>query len=348
VPRCRHLFVLCVVLIVACGSRDKPKVSEMTAKKQFDFLAEDIGTRELYARHHGDSPEMIATLRAALRTDARANVRQNSIVALSATPDMATLDDFILGLGDPDPAVVSEAGFSIAAMLKDSSLADATRTRGLGALRAKAEPLRKAFDSTRERVRFNVMTALEAIVDHDFDVARALRDPASLVRNEGLALAIIRANADQKLSAHDVDALIEFVRQTKDARFHDDGMDLLVRFAPAQAGPLLISSIGDDTIGYQGLKHLVEMKLTNAVPAILAYVKAHPDQWSKEHLETLVAFHATCAAPLMADLFTAEHDKVRSAWIGDALRALSERNELSDKDLVGWAKRQVVDAAPCR
>lgn len=347
-PRCRQLFVLSIVLLIACGSRDKPKVSEMTAKKQFDFLAEDIGTRELYARHHGDSAEMIATLRAALRTDARPNVRQNAIVALSASPDTATLDDFIVGLDDSDPDVVSEAGFSIAAMLKDASIADAARTRWLGALRANAEPLRKAFDSTRERVRFNVMTALEAIVDHDFDIARALQDEASLVRNEGLALAVSRANLDQKLSAHDVDAVIKFVRQTKDARFHDDGMDLLVRFAPAQAGPLLVNSIGDDTIGYQGLKHLVALRLTNAVPAILAYVKSHPGQWSKEHLETLVAFHATCAAPLMAELFAAEHDKVRSAWIGDALRALSERNELSDKELVGWAKRQVVDAAPCR
>lgn len=320
----------------------------MVANKQFDFLAENIGTRELYARHRGDSPEMIATLRAALRTDARSSVRQNAIVALSASPDTATLDDFIVGLDDSDLDVVSEAGFSIATLLTDASLADAARTRGLGALQAHAEPLRKAFGATRERVRFNVMAALEAIVDHDFDIARALQDEASLIRNEGLALAVRRANKDLTLSAHDVDAVINFVRQTKDARFHDDGMDLLVRFAPAQAGPLLVSSIADDTIGYQGLKHLVELKLTNAVPAILAYVKAHPGQWSKEHLETLVAFHATCAAPLMAELVATEHDKVRSAWIGDALRALSEKNELSDTELVGWAKRQVADAAPCR
>lgn len=337
-----------MLLIIACGSRDQPKVSEMTAEKRFDFLAEDISTRELYARHHGDSPEMIATLRAALRTDARPNVRQNAIVALTASPDAATLDDFIVGLEDHDPAVVSEAGFSIAAMLKDMSLADTARTRALVALRAHAETLRNAFGSTRERVRFNVMTALEAIVDPNFDIAKALQDEASLVRNEGLALAAGRANMDRKLSRHDVDALIDFVRQNKDARFHDDAMDLLVRFAPAQAGPLLVSSIADDSIGYQGLKHLVELNLTNAVPAILAYIKAHPGQWSKEHLDTLVAFHATCGAPLIAELFAAEHDKVRSAWISDALRALSEQHELGDQALVSWANRQAADAAPCR
>jgi hypothetical protein len=88
------------------------------------------------------------------------------------------------------------------------------------------------------------------------------------------------------------------------------------------------------------LKHLVELKLTNAVPTILAYVKAHSGQWSKEHLETLVAFHATCAAPLMAELFAAEHDKVRS----------DSRNGTSSatRSFVGWAKQQVADAAACR
>ena len=169
-----HLFGIYIVLIVACGSRDQPRGSKMTEEKKFDFLAEDIGTRELYARHREDSPETIATLRAALRIDARPNVRQNAIVALSASPDVAKLDDFIVALDDNDPGVVSEGGFSIAAMLTDASVADADRTRGLVALRAHADPLRNAFSSTRERVRFNVMTALEAIVDHDFDVAKAL------------------------------------------------------------------------------------------------------------------------------------------------------------------------------
>ncbi len=343
-----HLFGICLVVTVACGSRDQSKGSKMTDEKKFDFLAEDIGTRELYAQHRGDSPEVIATLKAALRTDARPNVRQNAIVALSASPDVAKLDDFIVALDDHDPGVVSEGGFSIAAMLTDVSLADTARTRGLVALRAHAEPLRSAFSSTRERVRFNVMTALEAIVDPDFDIAKALRDEASLIRSEGLALAVSRANVDHKLSPHDIDTLIEFIRDNKDARLHDDAMDLLVRFAPVEAGPLLVSSIANDSVGYQGLKHLVEMHLTNAVPEILAYIKSHRNQWSREHLETLVAFHATCAAPLMAELLTGEPDKVRSAWINDALRALSDQRELSDKQVVGWANRQVADAAPCR
>lgn len=342
---------MCIsLLLTACGSHDKPTVSEMLDHKRFDFLTEDIGTRELYAQHRGDSPEMIATLKAALRSDARPKVRQNAIVALTASPDPTKLDAFIGGLDDRDPTVVSEAGFSIAAMLQDVTFADPERRRALAALRAHAQPLRNAFASTDERVRFNVMVVLEAIVDHDFDIASALQDDSSLIPGEGLALATLRANQDTKLSPHDVDALGAFVRQTKDPQFREDTLNLLVRFSPAQGVPLLIGSIADDTISYQGFKSLVELKLTAAVPAIVAFLEAHPGHCSTSHLETLTAFHATCAAPLLARLFEAQRDDVQAGWIRDALLALSGQRDrdLSDKQLIAWAKRQAADAPPCR
>lgn len=52
----------------------------MREVKRFDFLTDDISTRELHARHHADSPAMIATLRSAVRGDSRPGVRQNAIV----------------------------------------------------------------------------------------------------------------------------------------------------------------------------------------------------------------------------------------------------------------------------
>lgn len=346
----RHLFLigLCLGFVVSCSSHDTGKGAKMTADKRFDFLADDIGTRELYAKHRGDGPEMVATLRAALRNDARPTVRQNAIVALTASQDVSRLDDYVVGLDDQDPAVVSEAGYSIATMLQDLSLPEAVRTRAVTALRTHASPLRNAFESPRERVRFNVLVALEAVADHDFDVTKAFRDEASLVRSEGLALAVSRANADKQLSPHDLTALVDFVQQTKDPRLKDDAINLLVQFAPAQAGPLLVNAIADDSISYQGYKHLVELHLTNAVPAIIQYMKSHAGMWSTGHLDTLVAFHATCAAPFLAEMLAAEHDSFRVAWISDALRALSDQRDLSDKELAGWAKRQAPDVAPCR
>lgn len=339
---------LCLVIANACGSRDNPKATAMNEDKKFDFLAEDIATRELYARHRGDGPDMVATLRAALRSDSRANVRQNAIVALAASPAPERLDDFILGLDDPDPAVVSEAGFSIAARLKDLSLADEAKTRAVNALQSHAAALRTAFESKRERVRFNAMMALEAFVDRELDVSTALNDEGSLIRSEGLALATARANLDQKLSARDTETLIVFVGSNTDPRLRDDAIGLLVQFAPHRVEPLLINAIADDTIGYQGLKHVVALHLTSAVPAIISYVQLHRDRWSKEYLQTLAAFHAVCAAPLMVELFVAEPDKVRRAWISDALRDLAERPGASDSDLISWAKQQHPDSAPCR
>lgn len=341
-------------LTIGCGSHDKPdspdtpKASKMTETKEFDFLAEDIGTRELYAQHRGDGPEMISTLRAALRKDARPTVRQNAIVALTASTDPARLDDFIFALDDGDPAVVSEAGFSIAAMVSDVSLSEAPRTRAVAALRAHSSSLQKAFGSPRERVRYNVMMSLQAAEDREFDISKALGDGASLVQSQGLALAIARANADHKLSAYDLEALIAFATRTKDPQFRDDTMDLLVRLAPEEAGQLLIKSIADDSIGYRGMKYLVDLHLTTAVPAIMSYIKKHPGQWSAEHLQTLADLRATCAAPLMAELFDAERDKVKAAWITDAIRVLSDLDGASAKDLVAWARRQKSDVAPCQ
>jgi hypothetical protein len=43
-------------------------------------------THELYMQHRGDSPEVVALVRAALREDSRVQVRVNAIVALASDP----------------------------------------------------------------------------------------------------------------------------------------------------------------------------------------------------------------------------------------------------------------------
>ena len=344
----RQRFQLAIGLVVAisCGSRDPKGV--LREDKRFDFLIENISTRELYARHHADTPAMIATLREALRHDSRPNVRQNAIVALSATLDDSVLDDFIVALDDRDPGVVSEAGFTLAARLSNLALAETSRTLALAALHAHSTALRAAFESPRERVRFNAIMELEAIGDPDFDLGKALADSGSLIRAEAVRFAAARGETAKRLSAKDADALIAFLGTNRDVQLHDDIMALLARYAPTQAEPLLLGSIADNSVTAQDLKLVVELKVTAAVPAIVSYLKSHPDHWSKEHLETLEAFHAVCAGPVVADLFSEQTDKVLQSVVRDALRGLSAQSDASDSELVAWAKRQTADASPCR
>lgn len=344
--RSRLRLAIGLVVAIGCGSRDPKDV--MREDKKFDFLTENISTRELYARHHADSPAMIATLREAVRGDSRPGVRQNAIVALNASSDDSVLDDFIVGLDDHDSSVVSEAGFSIAARLSNIALPDAARTRALAAMRAHAVALRAAFESPRERVRFNAIMALEAIGDPDLELAKALSDKGSLIRGEAVKLAAVRAVAGKQLSAPDADALLAFVRTNTDIQLHDDALALLVKYAPTRVESPLLAAIADDRITARDLQLVVELQLSAAVPAIVAYLKSHPNHWSKEHLDTLAAFHAVCAGPDIAELFSAQTDKVLLSFLRDALRSLSAQPNASDAELVVWAKKQTADASPCR
>jgi HEAT repeat protein len=283
-----------------------------------------------------------------LRADSRPIVRQNAIVALSASLAADNIEDFVTALNDADVAVVSEAGFTIAGRLTNQTLGAQAREQGVVALQQHLNSLRMAFGSKRERVRFNAVYALEAIKDRDLKLSAVLSDEGSLIRGEGLRLAEARASTKEGLTRDDLDALVDFVGRTTDAELHDGVMDLVVRFAPQRAAVPLLRAIASGSATFHDLQHAVDLRLEGTPSAVIEHLSKHPDKWTKEDLDALVAFRAVCAGPMLAEFWKGTVDNSALSFLRAALRELSGHSDWSDEKLIGWARSQDHGQPPCR
>src|SRR3569623_78975 len=196
----RVLIAVCACLVACCsgngGAQKKPR--SMLEDSRYDFLLSPEGAHDLYMAHRNDSAEEVAVIRAALRDDARTQVRVNAIVALSASQQQRAMPDFVMALDDPEPAVVSEAALHVASGGRES-VAHPTDQNAMAALRSHAAGIRAALASDSIRVRYNAATALVAITDPELDLGKLLRDDEALVRGVGLDLAVERERAKNKL-----------------------------------------------------------------------------------------------------------------------------------------------------
>src|SRR5262249_52119528 len=68
---------------------------DMRVHSEYDFLLDAKSTRDVYAQHVHDGSDDVALVRAALREDARVQVRRNAIVALSASLKERGVPDYI-------------------------------------------------------------------------------------------------------------------------------------------------------------------------------------------------------------------------------------------------------------
>ena len=304
---------------------------------KYDFLLSAESTRELWAAHRNDDPQTIALVRAALKRDAREQVRRNAVVALTASLMARGVPDYIAALDDPSPIVAAEAAFALATY-GPASLSGPENEPAMAALRGHAAQLRALLASPGETARFNAATALRAIADPDVPLARLLGDASALVRREGLDLAAHRA-----IGAPELQALATLAEHDPDPQLRITAVNTAVDRAPQLAASLLSSALQRGDVDRGTAQLIAQHKLTTSVPAILAYLTRQPR--AAYFLETLAALGATCAARAIAAHAT---DAWSTGFAVDALRALSGHADWPKDQLFAWAAQQPDDGPPCR
>lgn len=304
---------------------------------KYDFLLSASSTRELWAAHRDDDSQTIALVRAALKHDAREQVRRNAVVALTASVMARGVPDYVAALDDPSPVVAAEAAYALA-IYGPASLSGPENEPAMTALRGHAALLRALLASPGETARFNAATALRVIVDQDVPLARLLGDDSALVRREGLDLA-----ARRSIGAPELQALAAVAERDPDPQLRVTAVNTAIDRAPQLAGVLLSSALQRGDVDRGTAQLIAQHKLTASVPGILAYLARQPR--AAYFLETLAALGATCAARAIAAHAT---DAWATGFAIDALRVLSGHADWSKDQLFAWAAQQPDDAAPCR
>jgi len=324
-------------LACACGGAPGPGPvprKTMHSDHRFDFLLGE--TREIYRAHADADAARVALVRAALREDAREEVRRNAIVALTAAQEAAAVPDYIAGLDDPAPFVASEAAAALATY-GPASLSGPANEPALAALRAHAARLRELLGAPLETARFNALSALVAIADPDTALATVLGDDSGLVRREALELAGVRT-----LGADDVEALGAFAAREPDAQLRVMAVNLVAARAPQLALPVLTAALARGDADRSTASLVADARLVALVPAILAYLKANPKE--PYFFATLAAFGATCAAKTIAHLAQGPWSE---AFATEALAKLSGHADWSRDQLLAWANAQRESGPPC-
>ena len=287
--------------------------------------------------------EFASLVRAALRDDARAKVRVHAIVALSASAKAAANDAYTAALDDPDPAVQAEAAFTLTVFAR-ASVGAAPDAQVAAVLRAHAPALRAQLASPDARTRANLASVLVFLVDPDVDLGVLLRDPTSLVRGEGMKLAIARAAAARTIPPADVTLLDAVARSDPDGQLRLAAVNAVAGFAPAAAAaPVLAAAFERGDVDTATARAITEARLTVVVPAMLAYVQKEPR--ATYFIEALAALHATCASAAIGALLT--HFTAGDAAAA-ALRSLSGHPEWTPAQLGDWARQQPAHVAPCQ
>ena len=309
----------------------------MRAHSEYDFLLSAASTRELYAQHVDDGPDAVALVRAALREDARPELRRNAIVALSASLQERGIRDYAAALDDAALEVVAEgaatlATYGVAATGRLES-ADA-----MSALRAHAPRLRDVLGSRDDTARYNAARALRVIADPIVDLAVLLGDESTLVRSEGVSLAATRS-----LGPGEVTLLDRLARTDPDAALRARVVTVVAAKAPPElAVPVVSAALARNDIDRTTADAVRESRLIGVVPAMLAYLHSHPSR--TEWLGALMSFRPTCAARTLTGLVA---DPASGHAAQEALRALSGHPDWSLEQLEVWAKAQPDDVAPC-
>lgn len=304
---------------------------------KYDFLLSGASTREVWAQHRNDDAQTIALVRAALKHDAREQVRRNAVVALTASVMARGVPDYIPALDDPSPIVAAEAAFALATYAP-ASLSGPENEPAMTALRGHAAQLRALLASPSETARFNAATALRVIADPDVPLAKLLGDDSALVRREGLDLA-----AHRSIGAPELAALATLAEHDPDPQLRITAVNTAIDRAPQLAASLLSSALQRGDVDRGTAQLIAQHKMTAAVPGILAYLARQPR--AAYFFETLAALGATCAARAIAAHAT---DAWSTGFAIDALRALSGHADWSKDQLFAWAAQQPDDGAPCR
>lgn len=333
-------LALCAAL-AACRPAPE-RIEQQTANPmhedaKYDFLLSGASTREVWAQHRNDDAQTIALVRAALRHDAREQVRRNAVVALTASIMARGVPDYIAALDDASPIVAAEAAYALA-IYGPASLSGPENVPAMTALRGHAPLLRALLASPGETVRFDAATALRVIADPDVSLARLLGDDSALVRREGLELA-----AGRSIGVPELQALAAVAERDPDPQLRVTAVNTAVDRAPALAGALLASALQRGDVDRGTAQLIAQHRLAAAVPGILAYVARQPH--AAFFFETLAALGATCAARAIA---AHAGDAWSTGFAIDALRALSGHADWSKDQLFAWAAQQPDDAAPCR
>jgi hypothetical protein len=326
-----------VAFVAACGAGhadDTPTPKPvMRIHPEYDFLASPSSTHSIYDDHRHDGPDEVAKVRAALRDDARAEVRRNAIVALTASAAERGMADYVAALDDPDPLVLAQAAAAVA-LYGVAYMGRPSDDAALRALRAHAPALRAALASADAAARYEAAAALATIADPGADLGLMLRDDSILVRREALRLARSR-----EIAARDVALLDGVARNDSDAQLRADAVAVVIEQAPPElAAPVVIAALGRDDVSRGVAEAVGVRKLTAVVPAIVTHLRAVPKDtiW----LDTLVGLHATCAAQAIASLLS---DYTARGPAIEALRALSGLADGTADQLAAWAKTQPED-----
>ncbi|HZJ67401.1 MAG TPA: hypothetical protein VFD36_28025 [Kofleriaceae bacterium] len=304
---------------------------------KYDFLLSAASTRELWADHRNDDAQTIALVRAALKHDAREQVRRNAVVALTASLTARGVPDYIGALDDPSLVVAAEAAYALATY-GPASLSGPENEPAMTALRGHAPMLRAVLASPSETARFNAATALRVIADPEVSLARLLGDSSALVRREGLDLAAQRA-----IGAPELQELAAVAERDPDPQLRVTAVNTAIDRAPQLAGAMLTAALQRGDVDRGTAQLIAQHKLTASVPGILAYVARQPR--AAYFFQTLAALGVVCAARAIAAHAT---DAWATGFAIDALRALSGHADWSKDQLLAWAAQQPDDAAPCR
>lgn len=306
----------------------------MRVDHRFDFLIGE--TREVYRAHVDADAARVALVRVALVEDARPEVRRNAIVALTAARKAEAVPEYAAALDDRDAGVAAEAAAALA-VFGPASLAGPANEPALAALRAHAARLRALLDAEGETVRFDALSGLVAIADPEAPLAKVLGDASGLVRRAALELAGARA-----LGQEDVAALDAFAAREPDAQLRVRAVNLVLGRAPGLAVPMVTAALGRGDADRTTATLVADARLVALVPAILAYLKAHPRE--PYFFATLAAFGATCAAKTIAQLANGPWSE---SFAIDALAKLSGHAEWSTAQLFAWASAQRESGPPC-
>lgn len=335
---CSLLQLLFAAALAACNaSADQRRASSggpMEIHHEFDDLLDAPSTHDLHEQHVHDDATAVAHVRAALRTDSRPEVRRNALVALSAAIRDQAIPDYVSALDDPDLDVAAQAADQLVSWAP-AYMGRKQNDAGMSALRAHADKLRNALDSTNETTRYYGARGLRVIADTQVPLAKLLGDGSGLVRAEGLLLAQSRS-----LGSDDVKALDKLSRTDPDERKRSQAVTVVVDKAPPELALAVLEaalSRGDVDTSTADAVRARQMKI--AIPAIVRWVPSHPKDLA--WLDTLVALNATCAASTLVTLLS---DFTAGTPARDALRALSGHPEWREAELTKWA----ATVPPCQ
>jgi HEAT repeat protein len=269
--------------------------------------------------------------------NSRAQVRRNAIVALSAALKDKAVPDYLAALDDQAPEVAAEAAASLTTYADEAT--DRPKNAELiGKLREHAAMLRNVFTSPNATARYNAAFALNLIGDPEVDLATVLTDPVAIVRMEGLGIA-----ASRKLGPADVKVLDTLARKDPDSQLRIQAVTVVVLRAPPDlATPVLAAAFERGDVDLTTANAAEDQRLIAALPAILAYLRAHP--YDVSWVSVVKSFNAPCAARTLAMLLS---NNMSGSEALATLRSLSGKASATAEQLIAWAQTQPDDTTPC-